>query len=128
MQLHVNTASRTPIYKQLVEQIRSAIARGDLQPEEQLPSVRQVSKDLVINPNTVARVYMELEREGVLNTRPGLGVFVATKRRELMKRARDDRVLEMLDRFLTEAVHMGCSREEVETLIQKRMEHFQWPE
>ncbi len=128
MQLHINTASRTPIYKQLAEQIRSAIARGDLQPEEQLPSVRQVSKDLVINPNTVARVYMELEREGILNTRPGLGVFVATKRVELMKRARDDRVIELLDRFLTEAVHMGCSRKDVESLFGKRLGQFQWPE
>lgn len=128
MQLHINTASRVPIYKQLADQIRSAIARGDLQPEEQLPSVRQVSKDLVINPNTVARVYLELEREGVLNTRPGLGVFVATKRKELLKRARDDRVIEMLDRFLTEAVHMGCTRPEVESLFNKRLDQFQWPE
>ena len=128
MQLQINTASRVPIYKQLAEQIRHAIARGDLQAEEQLPSVRQVSKDLVINPNTVARVYLELEREGILNTRPGLGVFVAAKRRELLKRTREDRVIELLDRFLTEAVHMGCTQAEVEALYAKRRDQFQWPD
>ena len=61
MALHVNTASRLPIYQQLAQQIREAIARGELRPETALPSVRQLSRELVINPNTVARAYSELE-------------------------------------------------------------------
>ena len=71
MQYEINSASRLPIYQQLVQQVREAIARGDLKPLEQLPSVRQLSRDLVINPNTVARAYTELEHEGLLNNRPG---------------------------------------------------------
>ena len=94
MQYEINSASRLPIYQQLVQQVREAIARGDLKPEEQLPSVRQLSRDLVINPNTVARAYTELEREGLLNNRPGRGVFVAEPKDELTKDARRRRLLE----------------------------------
>ena len=128
MQFQINTASRVPIYRQLTEQIRSAIARGDLQAEAQLPSVRQLSKELVVNPNTIARVYLELERDGILNTRQGVGVFVAAPRRELMKRARDERLHELLDRLLIEAVHLGYSAADVKEMLAKRVGQFQWPE
>ena len=94
MQYEITSASRLPIYQQLVQQVREAIARGDLKPEVQLPSVRQLSRDLVINPNTVARAYTELEREGLLNNRPGRGVFVAEPKDELTKDARRRRLLE----------------------------------
>ena len=128
MQFQINTASRTPIYRQLQEQIRSAIARGELKAEERLPSVRQLSKDVVVNPNTIARVYQELEREGLLVTRQGLGVFVGTPKRDLMKRARDGRLTELLDKLLTEAVHLGYSAAEVKEMLAKRTGQFQWPE
>src|SRR5205823_5970636 len=77
MDFHIDTGSRLPIYQQLAQQIREGIARGDLRPEERLPSVRQLSRELVANPNTIARAYTELERAGILVSRPGLGVFVA---------------------------------------------------
>jgi GntR family transcriptional regulator len=126
MQYEINSASRLPIYQQLVQQVREAIAKGDMKPEEQLPSVRQLSRDLVINPNTVARAYTELEREGLLNNRPGRGVFVAVPKDELTKDARRRRLLESLDRFLTEAVHLGFSEEEVSRLVSTRSREFQW--
>jgi GntR family transcriptional regulator len=128
MQLQIDSASRTPIYRQLVGQIREAVARGRLAPESRLPSVRDLSRQLVINPNTVARVYTELEREGVLNTRPGLGVFIAQPRNDLTKRARRDRVTSLVDELLTEAVHLGFSGEEVQALVCERMSRFQWPQ
>lgn len=126
MQYEINSASRLPIYRQLVQQVREAIARGDLKPEDQLPSVRQLSRDLVINPNTVARAYTELEREGLLSNRPGRGVFVAEPKGELTKDARRRRLLESLDRLLTEAVHLGFSEEEVSRLVATRSRQFQW--
>ena len=127
MQFQIDTASRTPIYRQLVGQIRAAVARGQLLPEARLPSVRDLSRQLVINPNTVARVYTELEREGVLNTRPGLGVFVAQPRSELTRRVRKDRLTTLVDELLTEAVHLGFSGEEVQGLLNDRMSRFAWP-
>ena len=126
MEMHVDVASRLPIYQQLANQIREAIARGDIQPEAGLPSVRQLSKDLVVNPNTVARAYTELEREGLLVSRPGRGVFVAQPRSELTPAAPDPRFTEQLDRLLTEAVHLGYSAEEVFALVSRRVRQFQW--
>ena len=100
MQYEINSASRLPIYQQLVQQVREAIARGDLKPEEQLPSVRQLSRDLVINPNTVARAYTELEREGCSTIARGAGCSSPNRRTSLTKDARRRRLLEVLDRFL----------------------------
>jgi GntR family transcriptional regulator len=126
MRFEIQSASRLPIYRQLVEQVREAMARGDLKPDDQLPSVRQMSRDLVINPNTVARAYTELEREGLLNNRPGRGVFVAGPKAELTKDARRRRLLEILDKFLIEAVHRGFSEEEVMRFVAERSKQFQW--
>ena len=81
---------------------------------------------LVVNPNTIAKVYTELEREGLVCTRPGLGVFVARPRQELTKKARRERLLLPLDRFLTEAVHLGFAAAEVEEIVRDRMGRFQW--
>jgi GntR family transcriptional regulator len=89
-----------------------------------LPSVRQLSRELVVNPNTVARAYTELERDGVLNTRQGLGVFVAEPQADLSAAARRERFAEALDRFLTEAVHLGFSAEDVVAAITKRIKNF----
>ena len=126
MEFRVDPSSRLPIYRQLRNQLREAVARGQLKPDERLPSVRELSRTLVVNPNTIARVYTELEREGVLNTRPGLGVFVARPKGELTRKARKERLLEMLDAFLTEAVHLGFSEEEVLECVHQRAKQFQW--
>lgn len=126
MSFYIDTSSRLPIYQQLAQQVREAIARGDLEPEASLPSVRQLSRDLVVNPNTVARAYTELEREGLLISRPGRGIYVAQPRHELTRAARDRRLGEQLDRWLTEAVHFGYSAEEVLALVSKRVREFRW--
>lgn len=126
MEFQCDTASRVPIYRQLTEQIRQAIARGRLKPGSRLPSVRALSRDLVVNPNTIARAYTELEREGVLNTRQGLGVFVAEPQAELSLSARRERLAVAIDRFLTEAVHLGFSADDVMAAVTKRIRGFQF--
>ena len=126
MNFSVSMASKLPIYQQLAQQVREAIARGDLVPDAGLPSVRQLSRDLVVNPNTVARAYTELEREGLLVSRPGRGIFVAQPRNDLTRAARDRRLTEQLDRWLTEAVHLGYSADEVVALVTRRVRQFQW--
>lgn len=126
MQFQIDPSSRLPIYRQLRDQLREAVARGKLRPQQRLPSVRELSRELVVNPNTIARVYTELEREGVLNTRPGLGVFVAAFRTELTKKVRRQRLEDLCNRFLTEAVHLGFSPEEVISLVSDRAGEFQW--
>lgn len=124
MQFQCDTTSRTPIYRQLIEQVRSAVARGRLEPGERLPSVRQLSRDLVVNPNTIARAYTELEREGTIITQQGRGVFVAEPRTDLTKRARQKQLEERLDQLITDAVHLGFTAEEFLALLNKRMDQF----
>jgi GntR family transcriptional regulator len=126
LRFHCDTAARAPIYRQLIEQVRAGIARGRLQPGERLPSVRQLSKDLVVNPNTVARAYQELEREGVIYTRQGLGVFVAAPQSALREDVKRQRLVELVDGLLTEAVHLGFQSGEVTGLLTQRMQHFQF--
>jgi GntR family transcriptional regulator len=126
VEFFIDPASRSPICRQLTRQIREAIARGNLQPEERLPSVRELSRTLVVNPNTIARVYTDLEREGTLNTRPGLGVFVAQPGSDLSRKARKERLQEALDDFLTEAVHLGFTAGEIVTLVSEQAKQFQW--
>src|SRR5579885_857957 len=79
MKLAVDMASPVPLHAQIAEQIQLAIARGEARPGEQLPTVRELSVALKVNSNTVARVYAELERAGVLETYRGRGTFVAAK-------------------------------------------------
>lgn len=126
MKWNVTPSSPLPIYQQLSQQIREAVAQGRLQPDEQLPSVRDLSKLLVVNPNTIARTYTELEREGVLYTRQGLGVFVSRPVVEQSKSVRTKKLQESLDVWLTSAVYLGFRAEEVEELLSQRLGLFQW--
>ncbi len=127
MEFIINTTAGVPIYQQLTEQICAAIARGRLQAGERLPSVRELSQSLVVNPNTVARAYTELERDGTLYTRPGMGVFVAESRVAQPKAARRERLLPSIDQLLVNAVRLGCAADEVLELIERQMKDFQWP-
>lgn len=88
--IRLNASSGTPLYLQLVDHLKHAIATGAITAGEQLPSVRKMAEDLVINPNTVVRAYRDLEREGIVELRHGSGVFVSESvsgQAALMKRA-----------------------------------------
>ena len=80
MNFRLDTKSGVPVYRQIIEQVKFAIARGRLRPGDQLPTVRQLAVDLSVNPNTVIRAYRELEIERVLETHQGSGTFVGHKR------------------------------------------------
>lgn len=76
-----NPSSGVPIYLQLMEQVKHAVETGALRPGEQLPAIRSLAEELVINPNTVAKAYRELEHDGVIELRQGAGAFVSTNAR-----------------------------------------------
>src|ERR671918_1564005 len=97
----IDSRDATPIYAQLERGLRAAIATGRLKPGDQLPTVRQLAVDLRINANTVARVYMELERAGVIETRRGVGSFItATPAQAHPPRERDRRLRAFVTRVL----------------------------
>ena len=90
MMPRLNPASGIPLYLQLMEQVKHAIETGTIRTGEQLPSVRQMAEDLMINPNTVVRAYRELEHEGIIELRHGAGAFIQElimPREKLMQKA-----------------------------------------
>lgn len=114
---NIDTEDPTPIYAQLERAIRFAIATERLRVGEQLPTVRQLAVDLKINANTVAKVYAELERGGILETRRGVGTFVRARQDGILMRAskqsRERELRAFADRILTEAHNLGFSLDEV---------------
>ena len=114
MQVSINLRDRTPIYIQLERGLRAAIAAGRLRAGDQLPTVRQLAVDLRVNANTVARVYSELERAGVLETRRGVGSFVsATRAQARPRRERDRRLNAFVTRLLADAEAEGFTSDDV---------------
>jgi GntR family transcriptional regulator len=108
----------TPIYAQLERGVRAAIATGKLRPGDQLPTVRELAVELRINANTVARVYGELERAGVIETRRGVGSFIsATPARAQPPRERDRRLRAFVTRMLADADAGGFTAEDVMTAL-----------
>jgi GntR family transcriptional regulator len=120
--LHVTTGSGTPIYRQIVEQVRLAVATGALAAGEALPSVRALGERLVVNVNTVAKAYAELVRDGVLEAHQGRGVFVASKRRQVYSRAeRLRRLQQALETFVNEAVFLDFTAPEIRRAVDERL-------
>jgi GntR family transcriptional regulator len=110
----VDSTSPTPIYAQLDRSIRAAIATGELEPGAQLPTVRQLAVDLAVNANTVARVYAQLERDGMLETRRGVGTFVRESPSPQAARAHRERELrELIQRFVGDAALLGFTLPEL---------------
>ena len=104
----------TPLYAQIERGIRAAIANGRLAAGDQLPTVRELAVDLKVNANTIARVYLELERAGVLQTRRGVGTFVASVAAPLPRRGqREPELRALVQRCLDEASARGFSADEV---------------
>ncbi len=124
MRIIVRPDSPVPIYEQIVSQVVFAIAAGDIAPGEHVLSVRELSQHLVVNPNTVARAYQELERMGVLESRRGLGMAVAA---DGPKRCRDRRreiVRGRVREALREAAAAGLSGDDVHQIIDEEWPHL----
>ncbi len=124
MEFTVSPGNRDAIWRQLADQVRAAVAQGVLRPGDRLPSVRELARRLVVNPNTIARTYQELEHEGLVHTRQGLGVFVAAGAAPDAPRERE--LSALTERFLTEAVLLGCQPDEVLAAVRDAMERFHW--
>lgn len=113
LELHIVTGSAAPLYRQIVEQVRVAVATGALLPGQQLPSVRAVAEQLTINPNTVARAYSELVREGIAQGQPGRGLFIAQHRTVYSDSERARRLNAALDEFVRGVLFLGFTPEEI---------------
>jgi GntR family transcriptional regulator len=119
--LTLDPADSTPIHAQVERGILAAIAAGRLPAGEQLPTVRQLAVDLRVNANTVAKVYAHLERDGVLETRRGVGTFVAARRQRTddEERRRGSELRRLVEKFLAELSHQGFSIDDARPFFNK---------
>ena len=120
--IKVTTGGGRPIYRQIADQIRQGIAAGQLQVGDGLPSVRRLSEQLVVNHNTVAKAFSELVREGVLESRHGRGVFVATRRSPFNAAEKKRRFKDALDVFLGEVLVLNYTPEQIQQRIAAKLD------
>jgi GntR family transcriptional regulator len=120
MQLHVSPADGVPVYKQIFNQVKYLVASGVLAPGAELPPIRALAEKLLINPNTVARAYRELEHAGIVVKRGTVGTFVSDAPSPFARRERLRVLRQRIDTLLADASHMGVSVDELKDLIDER--------
>jgi len=118
-QFSLDLHTGVPVYRQLIDQVRTGVASGSLAAGDQLPTVRQLAVDLAINPNTVMRAYRELELGGLLETHQGTGTFISDKRPEKATAERERQLGQMANEFAARAGAAGFTLEELIDRLQE---------
>ena len=122
MLLQINFKSGTPVYLQVVDQVKAAAAAGALQAGEPLPSIRPLAEELRVNRNTIAKAYTELESQGVIETLPGKGCFLKPNHSPLKKEVRRKLLIEEIDQAVVKAHHLQVPAGEFLELVRERLE------
>lgn len=122
MLVHVNSSSGLPLYLQIESQLKHAVAAGALRQGDALPSVRKLATELRINPNTVARAYQDLEREGVIRSVPGGGTYVADSVPGLLKTEKLKRLRPFALQIAVEGTQLRLSPDEILKLVQDSLD------
>jgi GntR family transcriptional regulator len=125
VQIHISVSDKVPIYLQIVNQVKYQVASGRLAPGEELPPIRVLADQLLINPNTVARAYRELETAGVVAKRRTAGTYVSDAGSPLARRERLKILAGRVDALLAEAHQMNVSTDEVVALLRQRDQAMQ---
>ena len=120
--IKVDTSSFIPLYEQIKTQIKRAISLGDLSGNDPLPSIRDLATRLVINPNTVARAYRELELEGLIYTKKGKGCFVSNDSSQLLEKEKHSLLNQIIDRAIEEMKKFCPDADEIRRLFEVRLE------
>ncbi len=122
MKIQVDLTEHVPIYIQIMNQIKHMISTGDLKPDDQLPTVRQLAADLRVNFNTVARAYRILDEEGIISTQHGRGTFILEPESEQRtERMRQNGLKRLANYFLNEAYNLGFKAEEIRKLLDEKI-------
>jgi GntR family transcriptional regulator len=117
----ISTGSNSPIYKQVTDQVWQAVATGRLAVGDQLPSVRALAEDLVVNPNTIARAYADLARDGLIESKAGRGVFIIRKRKIFTREEGWRRLEPLIDAAIGEAMAMDFTHQELREAFEKKL-------
>ncbi len=119
--LKIDAGSPVPVYEQLKRQIKLGIVSGEYPPDSRMPSIRQLASQLTINPNTIAKVYRQLESEGFLQSRTGSGFFVRLEQ-EHIDETRKKLLAEMAEEFISKSIELGFTPEELINTISIKLE------
>ena len=115
----IDSFSRIPVYEQIINQLEHFILTGILEADNQIPSVRNLSVSLSINPNTIQRAYTELEEAGLIYTQRGIGKFVVDDK-EKLKELQIDMLKDVVDNFIKESKELGVNKEEIINILNER--------
>ncbi len=122
MHIHIDPHSGLAIYEQIVRAVKFAVAHGALVPGNRVPSVRELSVQVAVNPNTVARAYRDLQTEGVLSPVRGTGLEVSPAAVALCRKHRAEMLRERLRSLINEAVHNAVPLDELQALFAEEIE------
>ena len=126
MELHLDPKSSLPIYAQLVDRVKHMVATGNLKPGDQLPTVRQLGVDLRVNPNTIARAYTELSRQGILTSQQGRGTYIADQPNAgAVSHLREDRLQSLVSHLVLEVLSLGYEPRELQDCLQDELDRWQ---
>ena len=125
MRFQLNFKSGKPVYLQIADQVKSAVASGAAQPGDPLPSIRPLAEDLRVNRNTVAKAYAELESQGVIDTAAGRGCFIRGDQTPLRKDARMKLLTEEIDQAVVQAHHLQVTKTDFLRLTEERYDSFE---
>jgi len=120
MQLHISPKDGVPIYRQIVNQVKYLVGSGRLVPGEELPPIRVLAERLVVNPNTVARAYAELEHAGIVTKRHGSGTYVSDNGSPLKRAERLKILAQRADALVAEARHLEVEISELLDVVRER--------
>ena len=120
MHIRISSSEGVPIYLQIVHQVKSLVASGIFSPGDEIPPIRTLAETLLINPNTVARAYLELERAGVVKKKQGFGTYIAETKTSFSRRDKINAIKGRVDALLVEAQHLDLGLDEVTALMQER--------
>jgi GntR family transcriptional regulator len=125
MDFKLDPHRRTPIYVQLIQQIKHQVAAGQLKPGDQLPTVRALASELQIHVNTVARAYNQLDRDGIISTQQGRGTFIAHRPdKAQLQQHRRGALQTLIDRAVVEALSLGYSAQEIEASFDRTLKDW----
>jgi GntR family transcriptional regulator len=125
MFFEIDVSNGVPVYEQVARQIKFAVAAGSLVPGEMIPSVREMARELAINPNTVARAYRDLQNEQIIETVRGEGLAVADKARGICRESRQQIIRDRLQSVLEEAFRSQLSADEITRLVNQEIKRLQ---
>ena len=127
MQMIIDNTSHRPVYQQIIDHVKRDVALGRLLRDDKLPTVRQLAAQLIINPNTIAKAYRQLEQDGIIVTKPGSGAYIAQLNSNLSESVRHKIIFDQIELLIIDAIHMQVTQVTLLQWFNQALEKFAFP-